>query len=303
MLKFYLSFVAAAAVAAAEYAFDSTWHTSKAVPKAAGIGVSHGTVFVATESDTPVYVFSKSGEFKASFGASDIGKAHGIAIERNASSGDDSVWVTDMKAGKMVKFALDGKKLATFGGNGSGKGKFDAPADMVFHNDVAYICDGDSGSDNRLTAWQLDQAGFPLSMIWQTPSEFNSPHSICYHEQMNALVVANRFAQNIKLVHPGNGTLLGTLKCDALGLGDSKPYGVRMIGNTLFVASNDGKKGHQFIHIVDFPPGMECGKLLQSIPVNKKDCATPHLLGIDVDTENVYVACLGSGGVKRLTRT
>merc|ERR1712093_193725 len=75
-----------------------------------------------------------------------------------------------------------------------------------------------------------------------------------------------------------------------------------MIGNTLLVVSNDGKKGHQFIHIVDYPSGMECGKLLQTIPINSKSCGTPHLLGIDRDSEDVYVACLAGGGVKRLTK-
>lgn len=247
-------------------------------------------------------MFDTSGKLKKTFGASDIEKAHGIRMERDAS-GEDALWVTDMSAGRMIKFSLDGKKLASFGSHGTtGKGKFNAPADMAFHSDVAYVSDGDKGKGNTVTAWKLDEKGLPLNMLWQTPAEFDSPHSICYHEQMNKLIVANRFAKNIKIVDPDTGKDEGTLKCDALDLGNSKPYGVRMIGNTLLVVSNDGKKGHQFIHIVDYPSGMECGKLLQTIPINSNNCATPHLLGIDRDTEDVYVGCLAGGGVKRLSK-
>jgi len=238
---------------------------------------------------------------KKSFGGGEVETAHGIRIERDDSRGD-TVWVTDMKSGRLVKFSLDGKKIAEFGSHGTGKGQFLAPADIAFHDMVAYTSDGDSGKNNRVTAWRLDTRGMPASMLWQTPSEFKSPHSICFHEQTQKLVLANRFAQNLHLLDPGTGKDLGVLQCEALDLRESRPYGVRMIGTNLVVVSNDGKKGHQFIHIVEFPSGETCGGLVQKIPIDAKTCATPHLLGIDHDTEDIYVACLAGGGVKRLSK-
>jgi len=284
----------------AQYAPDSTWNVEKDVPRAASIGVSGDEVFVATEGSTPVYVFDKSGNLKKTFGKGDVKKAHGIRIQRAATADEeDTVWVTDMQAGKIVQFSLDGKKITSFGSHGSSTGQFIAPADIAFHGDVAFISDGDSGNDNRVTAWKLSGAS---GMQWQTKSEFDSPHSIEYHEQMKKLIIANRFAKNIHVLDPVTGNDEGVLRCDALGLGESKPYSVRVIGTTLLVVSNDGKKGHQFLHIVEFSSGMECGKMIQSIPIDAKHCATPHLLGIDRDTEDLYVACLAGGGVKRFTK-
>jgi len=287
----------------ADYAFDSTWKPEfpKGSKGFATVGVSHGTVFIGSESGGPVYVFDSSGKFKNVFGKGDVGKAHGLRIHRNAS-GADTVWVTDMKAGKVVAFTLEGKKLASFGSKGGAKGQFVAPADVAFRGSAIYVADGDSGSgDNRVTAWKLDESGLPTEELWATPPEFKSPHSICLHEQMDKLIVANRFAGNIKIVDPDTGKDEGTLSCDALSLNakTSKPYGVRMIGNTLFVVSGP-KDGA--IHIVDYPSGMQCGKLLQTIHT-PHDCSTPHLLGIDQDTEDVYVACLtGTSTVLRLTK-
>jgi len=108
---------------------------------------------------------------------------------------------------------------------------------------------------------------------------------------------------------PESGKVTGNLTCDSLALGTAgAPYGVRTLGDLLFVAvANDPMDGeNQFVHIVDIS-GLKktglCKSVLQSFSFETDVCHTPHLLGVDHERDEVYLACVASNksNVLRLT--
>merc|ERR1712217_727267 len=201
----------------------------------------------------------------------------------------------------MVSYSLEGKLQGKAGRSG-------VPS-----------ADGDRGSNNRLERWAAP-FGKPEQVEWVRPDvppshrkaeEYLNPHGICWHEASDRLIVADRDHGRIAIVHPETGLEEGNLTCNALQLGlKGKPYGVRTIGNTLFVAVADSPQDGQnlFVHIVDISTlstDRRCSKLLQTIaftasPVDRNDgrvvCNGPHLMGVDRETNDVYVACVAEPG-------
>jgi hypothetical protein len=53
-----------------------------------------------------------------------------------------------------------------------------------------------------------------------------------------------------------------------------------------------------------FPLSLAVGpcKVMQSIPIATSDCTTPHEMGVDEITGDVYVACVASANVLRFVR-
>ncbi len=100
--------------------------TSFGKPKA--VAVSGGRVYVAdTQNDRVVVLNVSDGSFVRAFGSDRLRSADGIAVE--PWSGD--VWVADSVLHRLVEFASDGTWLQTFGGPGTGPGRFDKPRHLA----------------------------------------------------------------------------------------------------------------------------------------------------------------------------
>jgi DNA-binding beta-propeller fold protein YncE len=97
-------------------------------PKA--VAVSGGLVYVAdTQHHRVVVLDASDGSFVRAFGAAELAKADGIAVEPD--TGD--VWVSDSVRHRIVEFTSTGAWLQDFGSLGSGVGKFNKPLHLAIY--------------------------------------------------------------------------------------------------------------------------------------------------------------------------
>jgi len=322
------------------YRVDTTW--TPRFPDGAGtfsaVGITGDHVVVSQRDarySDPVLVLSReSGEVLLSFGGTAVGKvndtfgSHGLSIQRaDPASGrmEDVIWVMDFFNHTVLSFDLKGKLLGSAGRSGFASAdldKFDHVADATFRGGSAFFADGDGGDNNRVERWGAP-SGQPVSVEWVSPllppaqrkvEEFSNPHGLTWHEASDRLLVADREHSRIVLMDPETGHVTGNFTCDGLRLGaGGKPFGVRArraAGEDLLfvaVADNPQDGNNQFLHIVDVSTLAKtggCKSVLQTIQFEPSFCRTPHLMGLDHETGDVYLACVGVPGsnLVRLTR-
>mmetsp|Transcript_8867 Transcript_8867/g.22969 ORF Transcript_8867/g.22969 Transcript_8867/m.22969 type:complete len:376 (+) Transcript_8867:70-1197(+) len=326
-----------------KYVVDPTWNLR--LPPCVGlfsaVAVSGDLVFVSQRNASfadPVLMLNRAGDLLLSFGAEHVGRAngtfgsHGLAVQpADLVSGrrEETIWVMDFFNHAVLSFNLTGELLGKAGRNGAASAEpdgFGNVADAAFRGGSAFFSDGDGGEDNRIERWAA-ASGRPEHIEWVSPvappagrkkQSFDNPHSVCWHETSDRLIVADRENSRLVLVDPETGALSGELRCDGLGLGTRdgpKPFGVRTLrtadADLLFVAvadnPQDGK--NQFVHVVDVSTLAEdgrCKAVLQSIafaPPGEKGhsrqlgaCRTPHLLGVDSNRGDIYLACIAEPG-------
>jgi len=222
---------------------------------------------------------------------------------------------------EVLALSLEGELVGSAGAGAPGlpdAERFGSVADAAFRGSSAFLADGDGGAENRVARWRATPRG-PGGSEWVSPAlpagrrrreEFSNPHSVCWHEASDSLLVADRDNARIAVLEPGTGAVRGSLGCDGLQLGArGKPFGVRTLRSSsaglaldlLFVAvannPQDGK--NQFVHVVDmssFARSGRCEAVLQSVALDAALCRTPHLMGVDEQTAEVYVACVGEPG-------
>lgn len=332
-----------------EYMVDPTWKPDwpAGVGSFSAVAVSGDKVLISqrdAHNANPILVLDKtSGKMLSSFGGAEVGKvntsfgSHGISVQpADAAAGrpEDTVWVMDFFNHTVLSFNLQGQLLGKAGRSGVASAdpdKFGSVADAAFRKGSAFFSDGDGGSNNRIERWAA-ASGKPEHVEWVAPAtppsqrkteEYMNPHSICYHETSDRLIVADREHTRIAIVNPDTGKEEGTFKCDAMGFGPKgKPFGVRTLKadslDLLFVAvSNNPQDGkNQYVHIADISSlanGGSCTHLLQSISFaapgespkpGEVECHTPHLMGVDHSTGDVYLACVAEPGsnLVRLTQ-
>jgi len=292
----------------------------------------------------PILVLDKtSGKVLFSFGGAEVGKvntsfgSHGVSVQPAdpaAGRPEDTIWVMDFFNHTVLSFNLQGELLGKAGLSGVASAdpdKFGSVADATFRKGSAFFSDGDGGSNNRIERWAA-ASGKPEHVEWVSPAtppsqrkteEYINPHSICYHATSDRLIVADREHTRIAIVNPDSGKEEDTFQCDAMDLGPKgKPFGVRTLKtdswDLLFVAvannPHDGK--NQYVHIADISSlahGGSCTRLLQSLifaapgerpKLGEVECNTPHLMGVDHSTGDVYLACVAEPGsnLVRLTQ-
>jgi len=330
-----LSLAVVSAMAYQPYVMDSSWQPEfpAGTGTYSAVDVAGDRVFVGQRSinfSDPVLVFDRAGRFLHSFGAGEIGQGihhdeteygvhgmnlHVLPASAAGSRGADTLWVTDFMNHSVVAYSTDGELLGITGGVASADDdKFDAPSDVAFRGQSCYLVDGDGGLNMRVSRWSLSQ-GLLDSPEWQNPAkrpedrssqEFDHPHSVAWHESSDSIVVADRDHYRIVLMDPQTGAITGNVTCDLdLGPGSlGRPFAVRTWRSdsedllVVAVAGNDGvETGHQFMYVLD-ASGLNKGAcaVLQSWQVDPAQCHTPHLLGLDQQTGDVYLACNNAPG-------
>ena len=95
---------------------------------------SKGNVYVADRENDRLQVFTPEGKF--------LRKIEGVAPFGLFITPDDTLFVADGRANRVVKMTADGKVLASFGEKGTGPGQFDmAHAVTVGRDGAVYVCD------------------------------------------------------------------------------------------------------------------------------------------------------------------
>jgi DNA-binding beta-propeller fold protein YncE len=95
---------------------------------------SKGSVYVADRENDRIQVFDPNGKF--------LRKIKGVAPFGLFITPDDTLFVADGRANRVVKMNTEGKVLASFGEKGTGPGQFDmAHAVTVARDGAVYVCD------------------------------------------------------------------------------------------------------------------------------------------------------------------
>jgi len=309
------------------YHLDASWRPQFPIGSGSYAAVDvHGDHVVIGQRNTsfvdPVLVFDRAGHFLHSFGHKEVGKGvhhgaanwgvHGINLHVSETSEEDTtVWVTDFLNHTVISFSMAGKLLSMVGnGASSDLDKFDSPADIAFHGSSAFVVDGDGGKNMRVSRWLLKDGQFerPVWALPQAPPEkrsvevFDHPHSVCWHQSTGKIIVADRDNWRIVLMDPDTADITGNVTCNLdLGPGSTqgRPFGVRtwLQGSEDFllveVAGNDQvETHHQMFHVLD-ASGFAEGRcsVLQSIAIDPSKCHTPHMVGLDSVSGDVYLAC------------
>ncbi|XP_033122615.1 NHL repeat-containing protein 3-like, partial [Anneissia japonica] len=251
----------------------------------------------------PVVVFSEDGELKRvfTFDTSIVSMIHGLRVFHNVSSGQTSVWVTDVgnaTYGHTVKkISTDGKLelvLGTAGIAGSSLSpvQFGNVADLAFsEKGEMYVVDGDGGVNNRLLKLSQD-----FKVMWHVgeanstkDGNFDVPHSVEL-DNHNRVWVADRMNGRLQAFDADTGKFIGKwTSCFSVG----QPYSVRMSKDKthFIVALLQQSK----ILLVATPPSAgpigDC-KVLGSIDLPEN--TGPHLVGVSKSTGAFYVAELNT---------
>jgi peptidylamidoglycolate lyase len=224
-----------------------------------GIGVdSHNHVFVFHRGDTPVMCFEgATGKLVASWGAGLIGKAHGLAVDR-----EDNIWLTDIGHHQVFKFTHDGKLLMTVGVKdepGLDGSHFNQPTDVaIAPNGDFYVSDG--YGNNRVAKFSADgKYLFDFGHKGSGPGEFNTPHGITLDNDGH-VYVADRDNSRVE-IFDANGKYIAEWKGEEIGRpwdiypgpdgnfyvmdgGDMKPSPPDR--GRIIIVNRDGKKLEEF---------------------------------------------------------
>ncbi len=92
-------------------------------------------IYVLDRLELPVQVLSWQGEYRYSFGESELVYPNAVAVDR-----DQRVFVTD-RADNTVRVYQNARLLMTFGGGGSAPGRFRLPSGLWVNGDRLYVAD------------------------------------------------------------------------------------------------------------------------------------------------------------------
>jgi len=125
--------------------FDRAGNALRAIgQRGAGPGRFRAITFMASGADgiyvldrleLPVQVLSWQGEYRYSFGESELVFPNAIAVDR-----DQRVFVTD-RADNTIRVYQNGQLLMTFGGGGSAPGRFRLPSGLWVNGNLLYVAD------------------------------------------------------------------------------------------------------------------------------------------------------------------
>jgi DNA-binding beta-propeller fold protein YncE len=245
-----------------------------------------GEILLFHRGKRPIVVLDADGKYLRAWGDDIIANpngAHGLRIDS-----DENVWVTDIVAHRVYKFAPEGKLLLALGTGkpGADDDQFNKPTDIAFEKDAVYVSDGYGNS--RVVKFTRDGR---FVKAWGTPGkgegEFHLPHSIVF-ESPGRVFVGDRENDRIQIFDT-DGKLLTIWKGYA-------PYGLALDrGGALFVADARASKVHRL--------GLR-GEIVQSWGgkgTGPGEFDTPHMLAFDA-AGNLYVAEIGNKRLQKFRR-
>ena len=165
----------------------------------AGVAVdSRDRVYVLNRGEHPVIVFSREGEFLASWGEGVFANPHGAYIDS-----DDNVFCVDNADHTVRKFTAEGELLMTIGTKGvpgEDGAPFNRPTKAALAPDgELYVSDG--YGNNRVHRY--DSEGEHI-LSWgeagEGPGQFNLPHGVWYRD--GRVYVADRQNDRIQIFTP-----------------------------------------------------------------------------------------------------
>jgi peptidylamidoglycolate lyase len=175
---------------------------------------SHNHVFVFHRGETPVMCFEgTTGKLVASWGTGQIGRAHGLAVDR-----EDNIWLTDLDHHQVFKFSHDGKLLMSVGTRGEpgldGR-HFNLPTDVaIAPNGEFYVSDGYGNS--RVAKFAADgQFLLDFGHKGSGPGEFDIPHGVTLDAQ-GRVYVADRGNARVQVFDAG-GKYITEWKSEEIG--------------------------------------------------------------------------------------
>ena len=226
------------------YEMDADWAKLPegwAMPTAAVFGDSNDRVYAFNrDSDHPVCVFDKDGNFLWSWGQGLIAFAHAIIIDK-----DQNVWLVDRNTHEVHKYTKEGAHLMTIGSKGDrsdtgvdpedysstafqtvthGGPPFNMPAGIAFNDEgQIFIADGYANARVHKFTPQGD-----LIKSWGGPGdgagEFRLPHGI-WIDRHERVLVADRENDRVQ-VFTQEGEYIST-------------WPTKLIGPALFYVDSD----------------------------------------------------------------
>ena len=226
------------------YEMDADWAKLPegwAMPTAAVFGDSNDRVYAFNrDSDHPVCVFDKDGNFLWSWGQGLIAFAHAIIIDK-----DQNVWLVDRNTHEVHKYTKEGAHLMTIGSKGDrsdtgvdpedysstafqtvthGGPPFNMPAGIAFNDEgQIFIADGYANARVHKFTPQGD-----LIQSWGGPGdgagEFRLPHGI-WIDRHERVLVADRENDRVQ-VFTQEGEYIST-------------WPTKLIGPALFYVDSD----------------------------------------------------------------
>lgn len=202
------------------------------MPAAAVAGDSKDRIYCFNrDSDHPVVVFDREGNYLSSWGAGMIAFAHAILLDP-----EDNVWLVDRDNHQVMKFTSDGQHLMTIGAKGyrsdtgvaphdlsstayqsvtRGSEPFNMPAGIAFNpNGEVFIADGYANA--RIHKFSADGQ---LLLSWGEPGagpgEFNLPHGV-WIDRRGRVLVCDRENDRVQ-VFTQNGDHLTTWPAELIG--------------------------------------------------------------------------------------
>lgn len=303
------------------YELDLSWKPLLCGTRFSGVDVGQDSLgntvlFVIQRGDVkcdPVQLLDLQGRWLAGFGRGHISfdnnsqtwGCHGIAVETHTNGTTARIYINDIAQDTVMTFNMAGDFLFEIGtpyvsGNKTSPLQFGAVADSSIDVKapgfaMVYVSDGDGGANNRIVKLAVNSSGPPI-VQWVTPALFNNPHSLALHRASGVVVVADRDNASLQLLSADRGSLLGQLDC-GLNLGVAgKPFGVRVweARALLLVAIMDNPQDgrNQRLAIAQLEgqgEDVRCS-MLQNIPLDPSVSSGPHLLGLDINTGDAYVA-------------
>ncbi|XP_039601764.1 NHL repeat-containing protein 3-like [Polypterus senegalus] len=285
------------------YKLDVSWpkFPEKFTGQVFGVAVNDvtGLIYVAQRGDNipKVLVFNRDGYFVNAWNTSTIEMPHGIFVA-NAST-EPSIWITDVGQGPyghtIKQYTTSGKLIRILGSPGEAGSsvtplQFDQPAEIFVHSsgDI-YIVDGDGGLNNRLIKLSKD-----FEVIWMHggkgigQGQFNIPHSVAV-DKYDRVWVADRENKRIQVFSAISGEWLGSWSSCFF---EDGPYSVRFTSDQKYIII--ARLNINEIMLLKAPPVGEIGLCNIISSIKMADGIKPHLVDIDINTQDFYVAEIGA---------
>ena len=190
---------------------------------------SRGDIITSDFSRNEVVVLNSQGEVISAY---DCRGPTGVAVDS-----DDNVYVSC--ADQVQKFSNDGHLIKSVGKSGQKEGEFIRPEGLVVHENLLYVCDM---LNNRIQVFDTGLSYVrTIGCLGSGNIEFNNPWGIDIDSAGRAYIAdQNNGRVQVIDIHRG-----GYLKQIGHGGGKgklSRPTGVRILGEFLYVSDDDNSR-------------------------------------------------------------
>ncbi|XP_022106827.1 NHL repeat-containing protein 3-like [Acanthaster planci] len=278
----------------------------------AAVDDQKGEIYVSQRGEKvpPVLVFSMYGDYLRSFPFEPnvINMVHGMRIFQNATSGETSLWLTDVGNGTLghtVKsFSSAGtleRVLGTAGKAGSRLAplQFDQVADIALSRDgEMFIVDGDGGLNNRLIKLDRDfQVAWHRGVNGTAAGQFHIPHSVEL-DGIGRVWVADRMNGRLQAFKQDTGDFIGEwTSCFQEG----EPYSVRLSADHTHLIVTQLKANRILFIASPRQPGV-IGNCTVLDSIQLAEDIQPHLVAVSQSDGAFYVGELAAKACQKFVR-